>query len=102
MAVPPTAVTPATAAVLIRDYRRAERDKPLDGPGHGQREVVQVEHLAQVVPAGWADGPQRVTAALELCHSHVLVTVRFQELQGTLGYTVQRLLQNQCKLKEQL
>lgn len=62
--------------------------KPLDGPGHGQREVVQAEHLAQVLPAGGADGPQRVAAALKLCHRHVFVTVCLQELQSTLGYGV--------------
>lgn len=65
--------------------------KPLDGPRHSQREVVQAEHLAQVLPAGGADGPQRVAAALKFCHRHILMTVRLQELQSTLGQRVQRL-----------
>lgn len=47
--------------------------------------MVQVEHVAQVLSAGRTDGPQRVAAALQLRHCYVLTTVRFQELQGTLG-----------------
>lgn len=58
--------------------------KPLDGPRYSQWEVVQAEHLAQVLPAGGADGPQRVAAALKLCYCHILVSVRLQELQSTL------------------
>lgn len=64
--------------------------KPLDGPRHSQWEVVQAEHLAQVLPAGGADGPQRVAAALKFCHRHILVTVRLQKLQSTLGHGVQK------------
>lgn len=49
--------------------------------------MVQAEHLAQVGPAGRTDGPQRVTAALQLSQRHILPAVRLQELQGTLGNT---------------
>lgn len=57
----------------------------MNSPGHGQGEVVKFEHLAQVLPAGRTDGPQRITAALQLRHCHILMTVSLQELQGILG-----------------
>ena len=63
---------------------------PLDGPGQCEGEVVQAEHLAEVGPAGRTDGPQRVTAALQLGQRDVLPAVRLQELQGTLGNTGHR------------
>lgn len=61
------------------------QNSPLDGPGHGQGELVQAEDLAQILPAGRADGPQRVTAALQLRYRHVLVAVGLQELERALG-----------------
>lgn len=59
----------------------------MNSPGQRQGEVVQTEDLAQVLPARGADGPQRVTAALQLRHRHILMSIGLQELQGTLGYT---------------
>lgn len=60
--------------------------EPLHSPGHGDGEVLGgVEHVDQTGPAGGADGPQGVAAALQLGHRHVLMAVRLQELQGTLG-----------------
>lgn len=59
--------------------------------------MVQVEHLAQVLPAGRTDGPQRVTTALKLRHRHILMTVRLQELQSTLGNTVHRVTGTQLQ-----
>lgn len=49
---------------------------PLHGPGHGDEELVlRVQHLDQVVSAGWTDGPQRVGAAFQLCDDQVFVRV---------------------------
>lgn len=41
--------------------------------------------MAQVLSAGRADGPKRVAAALQLRQCYIFLTVRLQELQGTLG-----------------
>lgn len=73
---------------------------PLNGPGHGQGELVQVEDLAQVLPAGRTDGPQRVTAALQLRSRHVLVTVGLQKLQCTLGRSSRRVSGRHVRLRQ--
>lgn len=58
---------------------------PLDRPCHGDwKWSVFAQDVHQVLPAGGADGPEGVGAALQLSHCDVLFGVSLQELHGTL------------------
>lgn len=58
---------------------------PLDGPGHGDWEGgIFAQDVHQVLPAGGADGPEGVGAALQLGYRDVLFGIGLQELHGSL------------------
>lgn len=55
---------------------------PLHRPGDGDLEsfIICSQHVYQVLSAGWADGPQRVGAALELRDDQIVFNIGLQPL----------------------
>lgn len=77
--------TQRTIAIVPIPKEFGGRWSPLHGPGDSDGELVlREQHIDQAEPAGGADGPQGVGAALQLCDAQVVRQVALQPLQGVL------------------